>query len=165
MLACLDRLAEEDALRREGVEVVPMEARLPRTVDVLSRAREANERRLRAWYWDMLWEVDRLCEGRRWEPWPVLPWGTWAEVCWVEVLWSGRLRTKTFMESKAGALGSDISGNGRTAFGQSGSRVNQRQAESNRAHPVVTRGSGDRRVEGRRDRRVQGLTEPGVERV
>ena len=47
MLGCLERLLEEETLLREGLELVPMDARLARAVEVLSLANEANDRRLR----------------------------------------------------------------------------------------------------------------------
>ena len=43
----MGRLVLEDTVRREGVEFVPMDARLARAVEVLSRANEANDLRLR----------------------------------------------------------------------------------------------------------------------
>lgn len=49
LLACLERLPEDVALRKEGVEFVLMVVRFARAVDVFSRAREASDRRLRLW--------------------------------------------------------------------------------------------------------------------
>ena len=54
-LGGLERLLEDETVRREGLCEVPMEARLARAVDVLSRAKDANERRLRL--------RERLVEG------------------------------------------------------------------------------------------------------
>lgn len=46
-VGCLERLLEEETLRRVRGELDPMEARLARALEVLSRANEARERRLR----------------------------------------------------------------------------------------------------------------------
>lgn len=43
---CLDRLPEDVADRRLGVEFVPREAKLAKALDVFSLAREASERLL-----------------------------------------------------------------------------------------------------------------------
>ncbi len=56
LLALLERLLDDEALRRVGEVGVPIAARLARAVDVRSRARAASERRLR--FWERLVEVE-----------------------------------------------------------------------------------------------------------
>lgn len=46
---CLDKLPDEVADRRLGVELVPRAARLAKAFEVFSRAREARERLLLLW--------------------------------------------------------------------------------------------------------------------
>lgn len=46
MADCFDRLPDDVAERRLGVEFVPREAKLARALDVFSRASEANDRLL-----------------------------------------------------------------------------------------------------------------------